>query len=395
MAPVGLDELHLHPGVGSHRHVGKFHEVLAALALRIAQRPFEPEGVRPYSLSRSPGRKLRFRDDEAHLRCRKEVEPDVSALDEAGGRDEHGKAEGDDDGRGPCRRTHHRSKHPLAHPRTRCPHRGTQSPGAPAKGKVCAQVSRQDQEALDDRGHYHAYDHERELEQEVPHESTDEEQRNERGNRGQGRTRHRDEHAMCGALGRVDRPETSLAVGEAVLRDHNRVVDDDAQRHDEREKAEHVDAPAGRMEQGERGHERYGNSERYPESHLRVEEQEQDDEHEGPAGGAVPEEDRDSFGDQRPCLIEGMNLHTRRERGPDFRKPGAKYLSRIESISGGGALEFQHQGRTSVVEHLDLAGARAAFNGRDVAQLQAPALLVAEHRDLLEFDLLTPLSQRP
>ena len=57
-------------------------------------------------------------------------------------------------------------------------------------------------------------------------------------------------------------------MSHCVLADHDCVIDDDSQRHDQSEQAEHVDAAAPQVEDQKGGRERNRDSDRDPQRHA-------------------------------------------------------------------------------------------------------------------------------
>ena len=90
-------------------------------------------------------------------------------------------------------------------------------------------------------------------------------QRKERRDGGQRGGHHRRQHAEGSRFRRLARAHAGLAPRRRMFPDDDRVVDDEAERHDQREQGKHVDALAERQDHGQRGHERGRNPRGHPE----------------------------------------------------------------------------------------------------------------------------------
>ncbi len=193
-----------------------------------------------------------------------------------------------------------------------------------------AQVPRQHQEALDQRRRDHAHDDQRNIEQHVADDAAHQHQRQKGRDGGQRRGDHRCQHAPCAALGRLERRLARLIVGERILTDDDGVVDDDAQTHDDREHADHVQRHAQEIHGPEGGHDRDGNPHRHPERHAEVQEDEQNSQHQQQSREAVRHQHPDSLGRLIGEDVEQLHLQGRWQLGPQLIDVSGDDLLRVD-----------------------------------------------------------------
>jgi hypothetical protein len=110
----------------------------------------------------------------------------------------------------------------------------------------------QDQEALDQRGRQHGDHGERDVGDHVAEAAADDDQPGEGGDRGDRGGEDRQRHARRGVLGRLGGRLAQVAVAVVGVFAHDDgVVDHDAQRDDQREQRDHVEAHAGGVHHGD------------------------------------------------------------------------------------------------------------------------------------------------
>jgi len=183
-------------------------------------------------------------------------------------------------------------------------------------------------------------------------------------------------------------------VGHGVLADHDGVIDDDAERHDQREQAQHVDAAAGEIEdeQGRgKGHrDAPGDPERDPPGQEQVEDQH----HQHQTAQAVAHQQHDAVAHQLPGGVVDGDLHTRGQRRAGVGEPLLQHLGGLQCVALLGALQGQCHGRLAVDTEPDRAVAGPALDLGNVAQVH-PQLVVAAHRQAGELQRVAALVQAP
>ena len=158
-------------------------------------------------------------------------------------------------------------------------------------GECMGHVVRQDEEAFHQRGDQHDDHGERYVGDEVAEPAADGHEAEERDDRRDRRREDRQEHPPRGALGGglwvfAEPARTEIR----MFAHHDRVVDDDAERDDEREERDHVEGDAGGVHQRERRRHRHRNAGGDPEGGAAVQKQEQKRHDEAEAHQSVFEE---------------------------------------------------------------------------------------------------------
>ncbi len=180
---------------------------------------------------------------------------------------------------------------------------------------------------------------------------------------------------------------------QRVFADHDGVVDDDAERHDQSEQADHVDAATQQEQHCEGRHERNRHAERDPPRHPSVEKQEQHADHQYQAAGAVLDQQHDAFLDQLPGLVVDHHFHPRWPPVAVLRQPVLQQRRGFKAVAVGGAAEQQFHRRTAAPAQQGLAAARATLDGGHVAEVQQSAAGVGAQRHAFEIDLSAALSE--
>ena len=94
-----------------------------------------------------------------------------------------------------------------------------------------------------------------------------------------------------------------------VFADNNGVIDDDAERHDQRKQADHVDRSAYQIQHRQGRHERNGYADRNPEGHARRQEKIENDQYQYQPPGPIFHQQQDAFLYQLPALIKHLNFN--------------------------------------------------------------------------------------
>ena len=242
--------------------------------------------------------------------------------------------------------------------------------GSVAEG--AAQMAGKNEEALDQAGNQHRRHHERYGVDDLTDDAADHIQRHEGGDGGQRGGNHRRRHAPGPEERRLGRRQAFPELGLAVLADHDRVVDDDAEHHDHAEQADHVDRLAADQHDHQRRHERDRDAGRDPEGDAAVQEQEQDADHQDQPAHAVVDQHPDTLADELGHGVVSLDLEI-------FRRTGAK--SGDVSIDDLGQLQGVIVDRALNVQ-LDRRLPPELGRGRGVVEAFAHSCDVAEH-DLL------------
>ena len=131
-------------------------------------------------------------------------------------------------------------------------------------------------------------------------------------------------------------PAPRGALGHGMLADHDGVVHDDADRHNEREQAHHVDGLAGQHHHAEGREQRDGDADRDPEGDPRAQEDEQHQHHQSQPARAVAEQHADAVVDQLRRIVVVLDNQGRWQRRPHLLEKGiedARLLQRIGTSS--------------------------------------------------------------
>ena len=192
---------------------------------------------------------------------------------------------------------------------------------------VC-QVARQDERALPQREDQHGDHRHRHDGDELTHHARHEEQRYESDDGCRYRSEHRGEHLDGAGNGRVDRALAALAMGMDVLADHDCVVDQDTQHHQDGKHREHVERLVESQQDGRSAEDRNGNTNGHPGGQSQLEEDGQYDQHQNEALKAVAGQEADPVVDhdrvvipRRERVAVGKVVSVARRRGLATGKP--------------------------------------------------------------------------
>ena len=126
-----------------------------------------------------------------------------------------------------------------------------------------------------------------------------------------------------------------------MLADDDGIVDDDAERHDQREEREHVERLPGDPHEPERRHHRDRNAGRNPQRDAAVEEGEEHDHDHEQAGNAVLHQDHDPVGQSLGPHLVLDQLQRGRQLRSDLREILVEDRIDLELVGAGGALHRQ------------------------------------------------------
>ena len=172
-------------------------------------------------------------------------------------------------------------------------------------------------------------------------------------------------------------------MGVGVLAHHDGVIDDDAERHDEREQAHHVDRAAEEEHEREGGEKGGRNADHHPQGDARGEEKVEHGDHQQQARQAIADEQLDALADELPLRIEHLQADARRQRRSGVLEPVVEHAGGLERVSAFAALELQFDHAVTTLEEGELVGSRFAGDGGDLAEADH-AMLVAHHRQRCE-----------
>ena len=181
-------------------------------------------------------------------------------------------------------------------------------------------------------------------------------------------------------------------MGLGVLPDHDRVVHDDAQGHDQGEQADHVDAAAHGVEHRQGGHEGDRDAHRHPEGDPGRQEQIQDRQYQQQTAGAVVHQQHDALFDQVPAFVEDLDPDALRQGRGALRQPLAEDLRRLEGIAVLGALQHHHHGLFTVLREGLAALSGLAFDLSHRPQIDAPAPVTDDRQVTQRLELLLEIA---
>ena len=232
----------------------------------------------------------------------------------------------------------------------------------PAVGKV----RRQDEEHLHQRHGEHGDHHHRHDAQNLAEGAGDEQQRREGRHRRQHADGHRRAHAQAAGDGAVDAAQPALLLGDNVLADHHRVVDNYSQHDDQGEQRHHVEVDVEEVEEQEGAQERNRHAHRHPHGEPQVQHHHQEQEHQREAEDAVAQQQAEAalqhFGAVFPDFhVDAGQRLVVREHRLDLRGDG-------EQVLGLGLLHA-HEDAAAVVVGVDQFDVdEPVAHGGDVAQ---------------------------
>ena len=245
-------------------------------------------------------------------------------------------------------------------------------------------MARQHQETLDQAGDEHGHDHQRDCADHLADHVRHHEERQKGGDGGERRRHHRRQHTPGAAFGRPDRTGAGSALRHRVLADHDRVVHDDADRHDEREQAHHVDGLARQHHHAEGGQQRDRNAHRDPEGDPCAEKHEQHEDHQGEAAGTVAEQHVDAVADELRRIVVVLDHQCRRQRRPQLLDEFIENGRLLQRVGGGRTADLQLDSRVARPECDGIAFVEAIADGRDVAEMDLGPVRARDHLDLAD-----------
>ena len=233
-----------------------------------------------------------------------------------------------------------------------------------------AQVAGEDQEALDQgRADDHQHD-QRDLGEGRVFRG---DERREGAQRGQGRRHHRREHAL-GASGRRLRWRLAgVELREGFFADHDGVVHDDAQGHDEADQADGVDGAAEVVEAEQGGQEGHRNAHRHPEGRPHAQEHHQGDDDEREAAETVADDQPQFVADEGPRFQEEVEGDAFRQGGALGVQVGVEVAGSFQRVRFHVAAHEEGDCRLAADRHVRLVDEAAPLHLGDVAQAHQAA----------------------
>ena len=285
---------------------------------------------------------------------------------------------------------------PVARTLGRLPAR-TDAPEFRHRFEAAAQVGRQHQKTLDQRCDQHARHDDRQRQHDVAHRTADQHQRNECRKRRQRRRQHRDKHAFCAFDGGIDRRMSRFIQRHCVLADDDRIVDDDADRHDERNQRDDADAVTEdaiqhrKPEQKTRRH-----TDRYPQRDASIQKHQHRDNDEQQPGPRIVRNHLQLRAEQFPDVVVDRQLHAGGQIRARLFEPMLRDTVGLQRIRLGCAHQRHLDRHVAAAGDDRLTVARSAHDVGDVADAQQ-RVIVFDHELLktVRIALLVETAQLP
>ena len=231
-----------------------------------------------------------------------------------------------------------------------------------------SEMARQNEEALDKAGNDHRdYDHRHhthDLTDRVAHHQNGRESGNGRGHGSQ----HRQHHAASTIFSSFVRTVSHGEAGCGVLTHNNRVINDNAEHHDQRKQGDHVDRLAHYHHQADGRQHGYGNARRYPEGDPRIEKHEQCRHDDDETANTVLDQQPDAVGQCICSNIVLLKLDTRGKGSLQFGQVFIQDRRGRQCVGSGRAADGQFDGVLAVAQTLPGAILEARPDAGDVAQ---------------------------
>ena len=153
-----------------------------------------------------------------------------------------------------------------------------------------------------------------------------------------------------------------------MLADHDGVIDDDADHHDQGEQADHVDRLASRQHHGEGRHHRDRNADRNPQRDATIEKEKQHADHQHQAAQAVAQQQVYALLDQVRLEVELLHAQARWQGGRKLGHGGIDDAGDLQGIFADGALNVQLDGGHAVEQRDGSPLLDRITNGGDIAE---------------------------
>ena len=234
-----------------------------------------------------------------------------------------------------------------------------------------AQMHGQDQEALHQAGANHQPQSDGQLPYHAPDLFFDHHYREERRQRGQRGRQDRRKHDSRSPFGRLTARHARGVQRAGMFRHHDGVVHDNADAHDQREHADHVES------QAQRGHSRHcreegnGNAHRDPESRPPAQEQVQNRQDQQQAAEAVGEQHVHPLANLVGENVEQLHPEAGRRAGAELFEVGLDRLLGQHRVQSPAAPDVDVDRRVLIDQPRHLSFGRSLVNTGDVFQLQA------------------------
>ena len=153
-----------------------------------------------------------------------------------------------------------------------------------AVGHRMRHVIGQDQKTLNQRGRQHSDDGQRNISDQIPKPPPDHCQAKKRNNSRQSCGKNRQRHPAGGILGGLDRALTTAGAPISMFADHNRIIDNNPQRDNQRKQRHHIDRDTRHIHQRNRSHHRGWDTGCDPKRSAGVQKQKQQPHHQRQTG---------------------------------------------------------------------------------------------------------------
>ena len=243
----------------------------------------------------------------------------------------------------------------------------------------------QHQEALDQARNEHGHDHQGNGPDDLTDLARHHEERQEGGDACQRCRHHRRQHSSGAEFRRFGWAGARGALSHGMLADHDGVVHDDADGHDEREQAHHVDRLAGQHHYAEGGEQRDGNADRDPEGDPRAQEDEQHQHHQSQPARAVAEQHVDAVVDEFGRIVVVLDDQGRRQRRPHLLEKVIEDARLLQRIGRARPSHLQLDGGVARPVRDSIPLVKAFADGRDVAEVDLGPVLARDDLDLADL----------
>ena len=230
------------------------------------------------------------------------------------------------------------------------------------------QVMRQDEERLDQAERQGEDEDDRHDLEDRPDVPAQERERPEDAHGGEERGEHPRRHLLRAGDRRVEGSEPGVAVAGDVLRDHDGVVHQQADRDEQGHHRDHVEGKAERGHPRDGAHEGDGEARRDPERVAKPEEEPHHEEHEAQSLDAVAQQHGQPVADDGGHVPGDLEGHAGRRAGPLRVDMGPQGVDDIEDVVALALLDGKERGPLPVEEGPVLLALEAVGDGCDVAE---------------------------
>ena len=251
----------------------------------------------------------------------------------------------------------------------------TLPPPARARRRAVGKMVGEDEKTLGHAGGESGNHHQRNCRHDLPDDILHQKYRREGDDGGEDGGGDRTIHAGDAVLGGGDRRFPGFVARHDMLADHNRVVHDDADGHNQREQRDHVDALPGEIHDGESREQRNGNAHGDPKGRAQIEEDEQHQQHQHQPADAVFQQQLDAVYEKVGFDLETLHPQTLRQGGDDFVQHLVGALRDGERIRRSRPPDRELDGRVAAARQAQPLPVEILGDRSDVAQQQFLAAL--------------------